>query len=115
MPPLVEHHSPTPAPVELVSPPSGKPDLDYDHDEDAPLRFGQIDNVLRPTVVPGLVEGVFQEELQVVSAEEPTSLEDAVRDPSWRVAMVEELCSIEENDTWDIVDLPASYRPIRLK
>jgi hypothetical protein len=50
----------------------------------------------------------------VVSAEEPTSLEGAVHDPSWRTAMVDELCSIEENRTSDVVDL-AGHQPIGLK
>jgi hypothetical protein len=35
--------------------------------------------------------------------------------PSWHKAMVEELCSIEENNTWDVADLPTGHRPIGLK
>jgi hypothetical protein len=29
--------------------------------------------------------------------------------------MVDELRSIEENKTWDVIDLPAGHRPIGLK
>jgi hypothetical protein len=29
--------------------------------------------------------------------------------------MVDDLHSIEENKTWDVIDLPASHRPIGLK
>jgi hypothetical protein len=54
-------------------------------------------------------------ELHVVSVEESASLEDAVRDPSWHTAMVEELRSIEDNSTWDITDLSAGHRSIGLK
>jgi hypothetical protein len=60
----------------------------------APLRFCKIDNVLGPAVVPGLVAHVVQEELHAVSVEEPASLEDAVCEPSWQAAMLEELRSI---------------------
>jgi hypothetical protein len=101
--------------MEHVSPPSVEPDLDYDHDEDAPLRFRRIDNVLRPYAVPGLAERMHQEELHAVSAEKPTTLEEAVCDPSWHTAMVYELRSIEDNGTWDIVDLLTGHRPIGLK
>jgi hypothetical protein len=55
---LLEHHLPTPTPVDLASPSSVESDLDYDHDEDAPLRFRRIDNVFRPTAVPSLTERV---------------------------------------------------------
>jgi hypothetical protein len=91
------------------------PDLDIDHEEDAPLRFRRIDNVLGPAAVPGLAERQFMEELHSVSAEEPATLEEAATDPSWRAAMVEELRSIEENGTWTPVELPANQRPIGLK
>jgi hypothetical protein len=109
MPASQKNHSPTPAPVELTSPPSIEPDLDYDHNKNASLRFRWIDNVLGLAAVPGLTEHVLQEELHTVSVEEPTTLEDAMCDPSWCAAMVDELCSIEDNDTWGIVDLPTSH------
>jgi hypothetical protein len=50
-----------------------------------------------------------------VSAEEPTTLEDVVCNPLWRTAMVDELRSIEDNYTLDIVDLPTDHHPIGLK
>jgi hypothetical protein len=83
--------SPIPVVVEHVSPPSIKPDLNYDHDKDAPLRFRRMDNVLGPSAVPSLAERVLQEELHAVSAVEPAMLEDAGCDPSWHAAMVDEL------------------------
>jgi hypothetical protein len=86
-----------------------------DHDEEVSLRFHRINNVLGPMAVPGLAERTFQEEMHAISAEEPSSLEEASRDPSWRKAMVHELRSIEENNTWDVVDLPAGHCSIGLK
>jgi hypothetical protein len=111
----VEHASWAGESVEHVSPPNTEPDLDVDHDEEAPLLFRQLDNVLGPTVVPGLAQRAFQEELHTVSVEEPVSLEEVARSPSWRAIMVEELRSIEENHTWDISDLVAGHRRIGLK
>jgi hypothetical protein len=105
---------PTPRVAEIVSPPSTAPELDADHD-DAPLRFWRVDNILGPTVAPGLAKRTFHDELHVVSTEEPSSLEEAVQDPSWRTAMVDELRSIEENKTWDIANLPAGHHLIGLK
>jgi hypothetical protein len=74
-----------------------------------------MENVLGPVEVPGLAKRVLEEELHMVSAVEPTTLEEAVHDLSWRAAMIEELRSIEENCTWDVVDLPPGHRPIGLK
>jgi hypothetical protein len=52
---------------------------------------------------------VVQEELLTVSAEKPMSLEDVVREPSWWAAMMEELRSIEENGTWETINLPVGH------
>jgi hypothetical protein len=60
--------------MEHATPPSIEPNLDHDHEEYMPLRFRRIDHVLGPATVLGLMEHTFQEELQVVSAEEPMSL-----------------------------------------
>jgi hypothetical protein len=46
-------------PVMHVTPPSSDISLDNDHDEDAPLRFWRIDNILGTVEVSGLVEHVF--------------------------------------------------------
>jgi hypothetical protein len=89
--------------------------LDNDHDNDAPLRFQRMGTVLGPIEIPGLAQRVLQEELHALSAEESATLEEAMHDPSWHAAMVDELRSIEENCTWDMVDLSASHRPIGLK
>jgi hypothetical protein len=85
--------TPPPAPkgVMFVSSPNVELDLDADHDVQAPLRFHRLDNVLGPTTVLGQAERVFHEELHMVSAEGPTSLEEAAHDPSWLATMVEEL------------------------
>jgi hypothetical protein len=46
---------------------------------------------------------------------EPSSVDDALRQRQWMQAMVLELESIEENRTWSLVDLPKGQRPISVK
>jgi hypothetical protein len=52
------------------------------------------------------------EELHVVSSDKPTSFAEAECSPSWRKAMMEKMTSIEENDTWSLIDLPPGRKPI---
>jgi hypothetical protein len=107
-------HAGTPT-VEFVSPPSGLEDnLDVDHD-DAPLKFRTVDNVLAPATPPGQVVREFDEDLLMVSAEEPASFDEAEQHQCWRQAMIEEIKSIEANNTWRLVNGPPCQRPIGLK
>jgi hypothetical protein len=87
--------------------------LDANHDDDTPLRFRSMSDIL---VMPGFTPRVLvAEELHVVSSNEPTSFTEAERSPSWRKAMMEEMDSIEENGTWSLVDLPPGRKPIGVK
>jgi L-rhamnose isomerase len=54
-------------------------------------------------------------ELLLVSAEEPPMFTLAKHDINWRRAMLEEMKTIEENETWELVDPPPGCRPIDLK
>lgn len=79
------------------------------------MRFRRIDNVLGDAEVPGLAHRELADELNVVSVEEPASFAEAEREACWCTAMLEELQSIQDNATWDVVNLPAGHRPIGLK
>lgn len=46
---------------------------------------------------------------------EPTCFKEAAEIEEWRNAMKEELQAIEQNQTWELVDLPNGKEPIRLK
>jgi hypothetical protein len=50
-----------------------------------------------------------------VSSDKPASFGEAEHSLSWRKAMMEEMDSIEENDTWSLVDLPPGRKPIGVK
>jgi hypothetical protein len=55
------------------------------------------------------------EKLHMMSSDKPTSFVEVERNPSWRKAMMEEMMSIEENDTWSLIDLPPGHKPIEVK
>jgi hypothetical protein len=95
-----------------VSPPPefGEDELDADHDEDVPLRFRAVDDIVRPAGC-----NLGDARLLTVSAEEPASLAQAQQEARWRRAMEEELRSIEENRTWTLTELPRGQRAIGLK
>ncbi|WVZ50883.1 hypothetical protein U9M48_002090 [Paspalum notatum var. saurae] len=67
----------------------------------------------------------MDDELHFSSAEEPPSFAAAEQDKSWRRAMLEEMSSIQENQTWErstqdnqtweLIDQPANCRRIGLK
>lgn len=106
-----------PANIQFVSPlPYPEEELDADHDEDAPLRFRAVDDIVGPGTPPGLaVRELGDARLLAVSVEEPASLAQAQQEACWRRAMEEEVRSIEENRTWTLTDLPCDQRAIGLK
>jgi hypothetical protein len=71
--------------------------------------------VLESTTPPGPVERVLVEQLLLASESEPSTFEEAPRYENWRLAMLDEFTSIEDNQTWVLVDRPPGVRPIGLK
>ncbi|RLN39601.1 hypothetical protein C2845_PM01G10330 [Panicum miliaceum] len=107
----------SPEPIEFATPPSNfHDDLDADHDDDVPVRFRRLDELLGPGTLPGLAPRVSGDgELLFTTAEEPTSFKEAEKHQCWQRAMEEEMKSIEENKTWSLIELPAGHKPIGLK
>jgi len=104
-----------PSPAQFVSPPlNDELDLDVNHD-DAPLRFRTIDAVIGTSPPPGLVPRVLDNELHFTSVEEPSTFAIVEREPCWLAAMIEEMKSITDNSTWELVKLPPEHRAIGLK
>lgn len=46
---------------------------------------------------------------------EPLNFEEAVQEPVWKEAIVEELNAIERNQTWELIDLPPNKQPMAVK
>jgi hypothetical protein len=53
--------------------------------------------------------------LVAVGDGEPATFEEAKRDQHWVKAMREEMASIEQNNTWKLVDMPRGHKAIGLK
>jgi hypothetical protein len=99
-------------PVELATPPLvADPELLDAADGGEPHRYRRVTDLLGPGLVaPGLAE-----RLLLATPEEPSCVAEALKEESWTKAMAEELTSVEENETWALVDLPRGHRPIGLK
>lgn len=65
--------------------------------------------------VPGeeLSEGEVNMAFMVSS--NPISFEEAVKSSKWRLAMDEEINSIEKNNTWKLVELPVGAKKIGVR
>ena len=59
-------------------------------------------------------EGDFVQ-LAMLAEAEPVSFEEALKQNHWKKAMIEELDSIEKNDTWRLVQLPTDKKCIDAK
>lgn len=103
--------------IEFASPPSAgaSEQLDNDHNDDAPLRFRRVDNVLGPTMAPELAARDLEERLLLPSDAQPMSFEEALHHECWRHATLDEMTSIEASGTWELVEPPPRTRPIGLK
>jgi hypothetical protein len=51
----------------------------------------------------------------MVSSNKPDSFTEVEHNPRWGKAMMEEMMSIKENDTWSLVDLPPGRKLIKVK
>jgi hypothetical protein len=107
--------SPTPTPVagpQVFGLPPLSPALsalDADHD-DAPVRYRSIWDMMKDTE-----SGEQGEDLLMVNTEDLASFQEAQAYDCWRKAMLNEMTAIEANGTRELVEAPASQRPIGLK
>lgn len=62
-----------------------------------------------------LVAELESERILLVINEEPWDFNEAKGSKAWIKACKEEISSITKNNTWNLVDLPAGIKPIRLK
>jgi hypothetical protein len=72
-------------------------------------------DILESAPVTGEVDGEQAVGLLLAVDDKPTTFDVARGDEEWCKAMLEELSSIKQNDTWTLVDLPRGHHAIRLK
>jgi hypothetical protein len=83
--------------------------LDADHEEDTPLRFRALHTIIGQGTPPRPADRTVEDELHFISAEEPSSFRKAEQQECWRKEMEEEMQSIVDNHTWDLVELPRGH------
>jgi hypothetical protein len=108
-PPVGEHAAPV-----ALQPEINKEDLDVEHG-DTPLRLCVANDVVGDVAPPGLVRRVLNAELNFTAADEPSSFCKAKQEESWRLAMIEEMKAIDDNETWELTTHPAGHCAIGLK
>jgi hypothetical protein len=103
--------------VEFMSPPGtgASQHLDADHDEDVPLRYRDVNNLLGPSTPPGFAARELEEHLLLASEAEPATFKEALEHENWRHAMLDEFTSIEANNTWELVDRPPGCFQVQSK
>jgi hypothetical protein len=100
----------------VAPPPSWEEQFDADHDDEVPVRYRMVEDVLgEPGSNPGLASRTLSEDLLLAEDVEPSTYEQAQAHECWRLAMLDELTSIEANGTWELVDPPQMQWPIGLK
>jgi hypothetical protein len=97
------HDSPATQGFRSPTPPSCNMDADHD---DAPLRYRQVSELLGPGSPLWQAKRILHQELMPLKGEEPTTFSRAKGDQAWQQAMKLEMDSIEENQTYKLVDLP---------
>ena len=91
------------APIEFLSPPStgASQHQDADHNEDVPLRYHDIDNMLGPATPPRFTARELEDHLLLASEAEPATFKEALEHENWRHTILDEFTSIEANNTWE--------------
>ena len=100
--------SPAAPAIGFATPPSGETvDSDGVHQ-----RFRTLENIYDTTEE---IQHFEYSGVCYIAAEEPRSVDDALKEVCWRKAMQTEMDSIQENQTWELSVLPANHKAIGLK
>jgi hypothetical protein len=114
---------PNPAPViehltcgHVSPPPDDSDNLDVDHDEDVPLWYRTMDDILGLAILCGTVpRNLVQGVLMLHVGKEPDMFAEAHEEQVWHDAMAQEIKAIDDNNIWRLITLLPGHRPIGLK
>ena len=102
--------------IEFVSPLSDITEFVDTFHKGEEVRFHRLDDIVGGIGSSGLDSRLLNDqELLLISAEEPPMFVLAEHDGDWRQAMLEEMKAVEENETWELIDPPPGCCPIGLK
>jgi hypothetical protein len=79
--------------------------------EEAPRRYRTLENLFNTTEE---VDPAYSD-VCLLTADEPATFAEAEKDKMWQAAMMEEMVSIEMNQTWQLTQLPPGHHAIGLK
>lgn len=99
----------TPTQAHFVNTPSSNEESSGEASSE-PRKFHPVRDVYNDTE-----EIELDEELMFLDVNEPTTYNNAVKEKAWEKAMQCEMESIEKNNTWSLVELPAGQKAIGLK
>lgn len=85
-------------------------EINVENYDETPKQFRSIRDIYSNTE-----EVELDNELMMIAVEEPKNYEQAVKEQEWRLAMKNEIDSIEQNGTWELTELPAGHKVIGLK
>jgi hypothetical protein len=102
-----------PGVIKLVTPPVDTADIDKEANN-APLRFRSMADIPRGVPPQRSADTQLTEQLLATIGDDLSIVQEALVSKPWHTAMVEELGSIMENNTWSLVDLPRGHKPIDL-
>lgn len=75
-----------------------------------PKKFRSISDIYNETE-----EIELDDELLLMGIDEPRNYSEAAKDRNWRQAIMREMESVEQNNTWKLTDLPTGHKMIGLK
>ncbi|GMI88485.1 hypothetical protein HRI_002517800 [Hibiscus trionum] len=116
-PTQVMNHLPDMTPQQDMTPPPSPAPVHESFEEssssgesssETPHKFRSVEDLYRSTEAINNLFCLFIDN-------EPLNFGDAVKDESWRLAMDEEIKSIEKNNTWELSELPKGHEAIRVK
>ncbi|GMJ16253.1 hypothetical protein HRI_005294500 [Hibiscus trionum] len=116
-PTQVMNHLPDMTPQQEMTPPPSPAPVHESFEESSSFgesssetshKFRSVENLYRSTEAINNLFCLFIDS-------EPLNFGDAVKDESWRLAMDEEIKSIEKNNTWELSELPKGHEAIGVK
>jgi hypothetical protein len=104
-------HNSEPTTVQYNLPPRsnrGQPPIRYEPDIQAKVKYPISNYVSSHKLSKSYASFVSQ--LSSISI--PSNVQEALADPRWTEAMVEEMAALEKNNTWDLVTLPKGKKTV---
>ncbi|KAL4297638.1 hypothetical protein GQ457_12G007010 [Hibiscus cannabinus] len=105
---LPQNMTPPPSPAPIHEETSEESSSSGESSSERPPKFRSVRDLYRSTEAINDLFCLFVDS-------EPLNFDDAVKDERWKLAMDEEIKSIEKNNTWELSELPKGHEAIGVK